>query len=175
MAPLNPNNTERWFLDYTTCGEEHTLLMRAGLPITAADATAALDTFLDAFGTTIQQLTVNGLRRSLAGQNISLPQPWTGAATYGSGVGGHAVTAQYVDFVGRSTGGRRVRVAVFGYTTPVTNNDYRITEAEQAAIGEVLDFLNSTEGVFVAIDGNGVLWQQYANTGFNAYWQREIR
>jgi len=175
MAPLAPNSTARYYLDYNVAGEDHTLVMRVGSSITAAEASAKLDAFLTALGNTIYTLSIVGLRYSAAGSNISTPRTWGGDATYGSGTGTHADTANYYDFVGRTGGGRRARVSVFGATINRLNGDYRAEAGASALLDAARAELEADAGYFLGIDGQAPIWNDYTNLGINAYWRNEIR
>lgn len=175
MAPLPSNNTDQYFLDYTTSGEQHTLLCRAADGSTAAGASAAIDALLDVIQGNFNLITVDLFRFQAAGTNISLPVTWAGSATYGGPAGDHFETAQYLDFVGRSSEGRRCRVAVFGATFSFIGNDYRVGPSEGTLVADALAVLSGSPGYFVAIDGLEVVWNNYANCGVNAYWRNKVR
>ena len=175
MAPLPSNNTAVWFLDYTVCGEGHTLQARSGDGVDASEASSDLDQFLSAITDELFELTIVRLRHRAAGSSVSLPVTWSGGATYGSGAGVHADSAQYGDFVGRSFEGRRVRLAVFGWKGTIEGDDFRVSTAEDSLIADAVALLNGTSDFFLAIDGTVPVWYGYANTGDNAYWRNRIR
>ena len=175
MAPLPTNGTKRWFLDYTVAAQQHTVMMRSSDIVDEATASAAFELLFSSLDSQLFTTVIDGMRVSDAGTNFSLPATYSGDTTFGSGTPTNDRTAQYVDFVGRSVGGRRVRVAVFGFATPTTNGDFRATPGEIPAIGSALTAISGSSDLWIAIDGNPVVWQNYANTGYNAYWQRAIR
>lgn len=175
MAPLSPDNTQRFYLDYSTCGFDHTLLCRAGSTVVAADAGATIAAFLDAIGGNFRLITVTGFRSSAPGTNLSFSEVWPGAATYGSGAGLAYETAQYWDFVGRGSTGRRVRVSVFGAIGYFGGTDYRITPAEAPDITDGLAALTSDGDIFLDIDYQVPIWHNYVDSGVNAYWRNKIR
>jgi hypothetical protein len=177
VAPLPQNNTGRVFLDYNTCGEDHTMAVRFQSASTPGAALTVIDQLLTALDAGLTLLTVTGCRVQNAGDNFSLPLTWTGASTYGGSPGPHYKTAAYLDFVGRGLTGRKVRIAVFGPGDFVdtANEDFRFTAADSAVISDALDVLFASGGVVCDIDDQEVLWQLYANTGFNAYWRNRIR
>jgi hypothetical protein len=174
MAPLS-NNTRRWWLDYSTCGHGHTLLMRSSDPVDAAEASAAIGSFLGDLSTQLREITITGFRTAAKGSDVSLPATWGGAATYGSGTGSEFESAQYLDFVGRDEAGRRVRVAVFGVVYSEVGNNYRVTTAESTAVVDALADLVGDPECFLTISELNPVWHTYANVGQNAYWRNKIR
>lgn len=175
MAPLPSNSTGVLFVDYSTGGENHTVQLRYQDGSSVVDAMIALDEFLTALDTLISVITITGARHRLISADVTLPITWTGAATYGSGTAPHAKSAFYIDFVGRSPEGRRVRVSVFGSAEAIdlVESDYRLP-----ASGDVLaaiEALRSNGSTICAIDGLEPIWYDYANIGINAYWRNKIR
>lgn len=175
MAPLPVSNTSRLFVDYTTCTVQHTLMCRFGTSSNVAAAMAAVDALLTALGSQIHTYTIDGARVAAAGSNISLPVSWTGASTYGGTAGSLIETGQYLDFVGRSNDGRRVRVTLFGSPTITSNGNYRISAGESAAVDAAVAVLRATAAEFVTIGDILPVWHDYANQGLNSYWQRQNR
>lgn len=176
MAPLPSNSTGVFFLDYTTEGRQHTLQIRFGTGSSALEAAGVAEAFLTALGTNMYVMTVDGARVRDAGGSVTYPVTWGGPATFGSGTEGLYATAQYVNFVGRSIGGRRCRLAVFGWKGIVDTGDDNFRFS--SAVGWVAAALAALEALPecpVSVDGDVVNWQQYANTGINAYWRNHIR
>lgn len=178
MAPLPVESTARLFVDYTTCSEQHTMMVRYGVGGSVSDAIAMLDAFLIALDDFVLAATIDGARVSDLGSTVTYPVAWTGAAGFGDGTGTHYKTANYLDFVGRSIGGRRVRLAVFGavfHADTVGTGDYRFNATDEARVAAALAVLEASSDTPVAIDGDPAVWQQYANCGVNAYWRNHIR
>lgn len=175
MAPLPFNNTNVLFVDYNTQGEDHTLLCRFDADDTGADAMTAVDGFLDAISGAIGLTSILGARVQLLGTDVSFDVTWTGATAYGDGIGDHYQSAQFYDWVGRSPGGRRARVAVFGAQNLQNGDDYRSNLGEDAALDAGITFLQSQGSAFLAIDGQVPIWKNYVNMGVNAYWRNKIR
>lgn len=176
MAPLPSNNTGVFYLDYTTEGQDHTMQIRFGTGSSALEAAGVADAFLAALGTNMYAMTINGARVRDAGASVSYPVTWDGDAVYGSGTEGLYATAQYVDFVGRSIDGRRARIAVFGWKGIVdtTDDNFRFSSST-GWVAAALAALEALPFCPVSISGEVVNWQQYANTGINAYWRNHIR
>lgn len=175
MAPLPANNTARYFLDYSVAGFSHTLINRVDPEVTDADAASVMDSFMDIVGAFCYPITVEGFRFQQAGLAVSYDVPWTGSAGWGTGAAIPANTAQYYDFVGRDTSGRRVRVATFGAGLVTSGGDYRISPAEATWVADALDALTQDGQMFLTIGGEVPVWKQYANCGVNAYWRNKVR
>lgn len=175
MAPLPSNNTACLFVDYSVGGEDHTMLVRIGAGSTVADAMLALSDFLTTLVATIFTITITGARQRAVDAIVTTPVTWIGDATYGTGTATHAQSAWYINFVGRSPQGRKVRLAVFGAVNIVdlAENDYRLPAT--GAVEDAIAVLQAADTVIVAIDGNGPIWYPYANLGVNAYWRNRIR
>lgn len=175
LAPLLPNNTARYFLDYSVASTSHTLGMRVDPEVTDADAISVLDSFMDVVGAFCYPITVEGLRFQQAGALVSYDVAWTGSAGWGTGTSVPAVAAQYYDFVGRDTEGRRVRVAVFGAGLVTSGGDYRIVDSEAGWVSDALAALTQDAQMFWTIGGEIPVWKQYINCGVNAYWRNKQR
>lgn len=175
MAPISPDNTYRWWVDYTSCGEQHTLMCRSGSTVVASDAGATIAAFFAAHDSAIYETTIDGFRSAPSGTNFSVPEVWPGASSYGTGTGPKYAAAWYYDYVGRGNTGHRVRVALFGAILVQVGNDYRITPAEQGFVGDALAALTSDGDIFLDVDYEVPIWKQYANCGVNAYWRNKLR
>jgi hypothetical protein len=149
--------------------------MRVTGDIDAAAASAFLVEFLTDLHDLFFLITITGMRFQLNDTLVSVPVVWSGDATYGGSAGTAFSTAQYLDFIGRSDDGRRVRATVFGCTFSEQGENFRVTPAEQAAVGTAIATLNGDSDFFKAISGHGTIWKNYANCGQNAYWRNKIR
>lgn len=177
MAPIPSNNTAVLFVDYQTCGEDHTVQCRFDAPSTVDDAMAAVAAVWGAMDSLLYLCTVTGARVRANGSNITLPVAWPEAATFGSGAGPHQASAYYVDFIGRSPGGRRVRMGFFGAqaNADAIAEDFRLSSTDSGVVGDAVDILNSADGTCLAVDGLQPIWYPYADIGTNAYWRNRIR
>jgi hypothetical protein len=133
------------------------------------------DAFLTAIDAGIYEITIEGARHRADGATISLPITWAFATTYGTTTALHNQTAQYYDWIGRSTGGRRVRLTVFGAITgyDVADDDYRV--AATGIFEDGRDVLVGAADLLVAIDNAPIVWYNYVNLGQNAYWRNRVR
>jgi hypothetical protein len=119
-------------------------------------------------------LTINQVRWAALGNVFSFPVT-TGieGLTYGGTEQEPDNIPRFLDFVGRTQGGRRARMAIFGFKGALSL--YRVTVAEVAAIGTALGNLQGGANSWLGIDGLKPVWHPYVNVGFNAYWQRKVR
>lgn len=175
MAPLPPNNTERWFVDYAVEGVNHTLLLRTEAPSDAATVSAFVDDLWSALTSNLFSTVINGLRKAAQGSDISLDQTYTGTTSFGGGDPGEGNKPAFIAFQGRSEGGRPVKLTIFGYKDLGTVDDYRFVPGVGSTIADAQAVIQTTAGFPCAIDANNVIWKTYVNCGFNAYWQRQAR
>jgi len=125
----------------------------------------------------LTELTVTGARNRELGANVTVPVTWIGDVSYGGAIGPRYKGAAYLDFVGRDTSGRRVRIAIFGPGDffDATNEDYRFLTTDSSVIAAARSVLDGTANTFITISGEKPTWYSYANTGVNAYWRNRIR
>lgn len=172
MAPLPIDNTPRFKVFYTNCSVQHVMDIRS--PDSPFAFGLNVDDLLNALLTVLTPTVIDEVQWAPSGSNI-FNNVVTGIEgnTYGAGAISTLYPAFYTNFVGRSTGGRRVRLAVFG-TTNIAQ-DYRFVAGENAAIDAAIAALQVAANHFTAIDGLKPVWKTYANAGLNAYWQRKLR
>lgn len=175
MAPILPNNTARYFLDYSVAGKGHTFQVRCDPEATDGDAIANIDAFMDIVGAFCYPITVEGFRFQQAGSDVSYDVAWTGSAGWGTGTAIPANSAQFYDFVGRDTAGVRVKLSVFGAGLVTSGGDYRIVDSEAGWVSDALDSLVSDATFFWTVGGGIPVWKSYVNCGINAYWRNKIR
>jgi hypothetical protein len=172
MAPLPPDNTARYRVKYTNIGIQHVMDIRSTQSPSAFGT--EVDAFLTALSPVMKATVIDSVEFAAHLSNIfNVVVSGIEGNTYGSGAGVLANASQYADFVGRSTGGRRVRLAVFGI--PDTSNDFRYLSSENADIDATIAVLNGAGNTFLCIDGLAPIWKNYANAGQNAHWQRALR
>jgi len=174
MTPLPHNNTAIYYVDYSTVFREHTLEVRANAATSPSLFGSLMDGFFSSIATILYPLTVNTVRFQAIGTNVSNPVI-TGIEgnLYGTGVPTTDNVPIALNFVGRSTGGRRVRLMVFGFSGGFSG--YRLTTGESNPILVATTVLNGEANAFLAIDGVAPVWYPYANVLANAYWQRQVR
>lgn len=179
MAPLPENNTARTFTDYTVQGRQHTLLCRWDPAAGIETARFHIGEFLTALAPIMDNgWAITGARVSGQGSafTVPTPPPVLGAAPAGGTL--PLVNApQFTSFIGRGLlTGRRVRVFVYGLIITV-DSDYRLAGTLPAPIANAIAALEvaADDGVFCTIGLDRANWYDYANQGFNSYWEREAR
>jgi len=172
MAPLPANSTPRYKVFYTNSGQQHVMDIRSHA------SPSALGTELDAFFTALSSLltstVIDDLQFAPDGSNVfnSVSSTFVGN-TYGSGAGSDLVVASYINFIGRSSDGRRIRMAVFGTNSLAA--DFRFVTGENTDVDAAIALLQDPASTLVTIGDLKPVWKNYANAGFNAYWQRAQR
>lgn len=172
MAPLSPSNTARFRVHYTVIGKQHAMEVRS------SSSPAAVGTFLQTFLADLGALqyasVIDFVDFAVSGSNVFNPVT-TGAEafTWGSGAGTTSAIPLFINFIGRTSGGRRIRMAVFGTTGNAV--DYRYLAGENATVDNARADLVAAGSLLLGIDGLTPIWKTYANVGWNAYWQRKVR
>jgi len=175
MAALPANNTDRLFLHYSNAVHEHTTIIRvpegANLSTCVDEWESVLTTLTGAFVASVGI----GVDFQAAGTNFSVPFTDSDWSSFSWGSGTAVVTSDGVqmNFQGRSAGGHKSRVGVFGYKNDVSN--WRLTEGEAASIGTAVGILTDSTNGFYAIDGLKPTWYAYVNLKYNDYWVRQGR
>lgn len=175
MAPLPENNTETWFLRYTSMEQEHTLQFRV-LEMTAE---SAVITFADALvailrTAMLQTDSIMELQRRVQGSQFTFTRKTYNVQGNVVGVGGAGQQTQFYSWTGRSDEGRDVRMTFFTPRAPEVPN-YRLSAIDDAFAADVLNHLMASDTLLAAIDNRPVIWNAYTNVGYNSYWQREAR
>lgn len=172
MAPLPPNSTARFNVNYTSGGNQHSFQLRS----TASPAAVGfvVDNFLNALSTAIFQVVIDNVDFAAIGSNVFNPVV-TGIEgnIYSAGIPAGENRAWALNFIGRTSGGRRVRLMLFGPTLLTT--DYRYIAGEAGFIDAGRASLVAAGGQILGIDGLTPVWKTYVNTLANAYWQKELR
>src|SRR5215204_5118922 len=120
MIPLPPSNTPRFRIHYDQLTLQHSFQIRS-LESPTSIGTMIGD-FLTSLAAQIMPLTISMVDWAPAGSDIFNPVV-TGkeGVTYGTAVVLDAPKAYSLGFLGRTSGGRRVRLFVFGVNTLATN------------------------------------------------------
>lgn len=174
MAPLNPNNTDRYKVFYTVGGRQHVQQIRTD-GVSPFAFGLFVDTYYQAVDPAIYTTVIDQVQFATSGTDVFNPvTSGIEGNSYGSGAASvEGEDAYYYDFVGRSTGGRRVRFAQFG--AKALGSDYRYAAGESADLDAALAVIDATANAWLAVDGIPAIWKSYVNAGANAYWQRKIR
>ena len=176
MAPLPPNSTNRFFLDYTDGINTHTIEWRYGDAVDVNDAMGVLDTVLNDLDPILHLITVLAARQSDALSNVTNPITWIGSFAYGSEAMPAVLAPRETRFQGRAFSGRKVSFSVYGgkYTQPAT---YRLLATAEAHVDAVVNHLNAagTALQWLAIDGGVPTAYPYASVNYNNYWEKRAR
>jgi len=173
MAALPPSNTERYRVNYTVGGRQHSFEVRTNL-VSPSGLGTNVTAFLTPLSTILNLLTVDNVTYAAGGSNIfNIVTTGIEGDSFGSGAGTGSAIPNFINFIGRSAGGRRVRLAVYGLKSDA--QDYRFAPGESISIDDAIDALKAPANAFLSIDDVKPVWYDYANAGVNAYWQRNIR
>lgn len=174
MAALDPNNTARAYVDYEVAGQEHTFMTRIVEDATDAEVSAEISSVFTAWGPLVFLCTFLRFRRSIIHSNVTLPSTWTGAATWGSGVGPANTVPNFWSITGRDVLGHKVRWDMYGKGASF-NSQFRLQAADDSTVEAVIAAIDATEGTFVTIADRTPLLNSYMNEAVSAYWQRQLR
>lgn len=173
LPPLPPENTARFRVNYSVGGEQHNFQVRSA-PTSPATLGADVDAFLTALSGALNAVTISTVEFAASGSNVfNIVTSGIEGNAYGSGAGTGSARANYVDFIGRSTDGRKVKLAVFGLKIDAT--DYRFLPGENTSVDDAIDVLQLGGVQFLTISGVKPQWYTYANAGVNYHWQRAVR
>lgn len=183
--PFADNNTARYWVTYTSAGKQHDLLFRGTETATIGTMNGPVSSICTAMRPLMR--TLDGFlsaRFAAKGSNFSTPVAWTPIFGTGSNTGGDGDPESFfLDFVGRDyTFGAHARWSLFTASAdaprPATN---RVNGADNAKVQAVITALTTQANnpttasrICTISQGQPVIYP-YANTGFNAYWQRQQR
>lgn len=174
MSSLPQDNTARYKLFYHVGVYNHVVQVRAAGVHSPSSFGTAMDNLLTAFGTDIYQMGVDKVEFAASGSNVfNVVTSGIEGNVYGSGSVTGLLAPQFIAFQGRSSGGHRVRLSIYGIKPE--ENDYRFEPGDNSNVDAAIAVIQTPSAFFKAIDGVTPSWYDYANTGFNAYWQRRLR
>lgn len=174
LPVLPADNTARFKLSYVNDGFTHTLTARS-TPISPATAGTHFDALFTALSPMLPITSILDVQFAAAGSNVFNPVT-TGIEgnIYGSGSGAPIGASENVGFVGRTSGGRRARLWVYGINA-IASADFRFNPGESADVDNAIIAIRAATGLYLGIDGLAPTWKGYANAGVNAFWQRKLR
>lgn len=175
LPPLPANNTDVVWLKYTSGGTTHEMQYRVASSTTQADiitGATALANALKAWMHTGDSFV--GLRHRDSGSTVSFPLAFTAIAGTASVTWDVEEEAKFMSVVGRSLAGYRVKMTFFTVVL-VDSNAFRLARTGGSFADAFLDAVDAMSPAAVAIDGQAVVWNQYANVGYNSYWERQLR
>ena len=169
MAPLPSNTTDRLKCHYTGPLGSHDALFRAPEGESTAglieDARTAITAIVEA---QYDGTAWDGAEFSAAGSDLFFPVPDWDPIISDTGVnpGANSGAARFIQFGGRSSGGRRVKLYIYE-TTADNTGDYRFAPGESASVDAIIAALGGESSELCAIDGLTTTWYTYANVGEN--------
>lgn len=184
MADYSTINTGRVRMTYSTFGRQHKLQNRfQGDSTIERDAAVAVMVNVLNAAAPIRRADWAVLSWEWAKEGDTFFLPFSPILTVDDGAVA-AVAGQdanvFISFQAISTQGNRGSFSLFGLgIIPQTTSgnaalrDYRIVRGEDANVDAVLDELQAA--TTIGIDNNPLIWRDYANIGYNAYWQRKSR
>jgi len=115
------------------------------------------------------------VEHAATGSNVFLPvTSGIEGNVYGGPGGSIGEVPWNIDFAGRSAGGRKWRLAVFGMKSLA--GDYKFLPGENTPVDNAIAALQTrSPGDLLGIDATEVTVYSYANAGVNAHWQRALR
>jgi len=170
----SPTETTRYFLDYTTCGVQHTMTMRCDASVTDSQASTHFSDLFSAMEPLLLLTQVVRMRRAEEGSNISFPAIYSGTEEFGSTPGTGVNVPDFWSFTGKDSSGRQAKVEMFGRSISA-NNNYRLAAVDDSSVEAALAELATSDPVWLSAGGSTPFWNQYANQTVSAYWQRQQR
>jgi len=174
MAPLPVDTTARLKVTYNVGGFTHQFMVRLSLEYVLATAEGDIADWLGTQTSLFWASTITKVELAEQGSNLFFPYAsGLSTVTWGSGANSIGNNPLQLNYVGRSAGGRRCRVGLFGYKGVFS--EWKLTQAENTAVLNGVSALNTATDAFVAIDGLPPTWYPYADIGVNDYWVRQSR
>lgn len=188
LPALPPSNTRRYFIDYTSLGRQHTMVVRTNGVGTIAENLAYINGVIGNM-TTVMRESDSVLRVRIAEPGSDVTFPFSTNSFQGQLSGAATIWDQDPESVfwsitgrGISTG-RKVRYDMY---TPVRNGSYPDNNRYEVGENTFVDtfFNNFTAAIIagptpavqgVTIGGDVLLFNNYVNIAHNAYWQRKQR
>jgi len=184
MGTYAPNYTARYGVRYRCAGREHVAKFRYGLSTAAptAEFIAAIGAFFDVLKPLlVRDFAYLGAFYIPMNANISLPAPVPPTSVPNSEFDfTKGDSPRFMSFVGRSITGQPAAIYVYGVSSdPGANNDLiaadnRILASESATVAAAIAALEVVP-LLTETSGSDVLWQEYANLAYSAYYQRKNR
>lgn len=170
MADYVASNTPRLKVTQTGPRGTHKMTFRVVPGTSVADAISAVQPVIEAmFPILLNGVTWASAEYAAEGSDVFLPTTFApipqGGAT--ENVDNSYPYGQYVNFIGRSTGGSRVAFYLFNVTKATMTANNRLTAAEAASLTNILTVFAANADVLCGIDQNPFVLKAYANTGIN--------
>ena len=176
LSPLPASNTRRYFVVYTAGGLEHRLQVRSTEAITDAQAIAGISARLsELLPVMYADTSFLGLERADLGSDIRNPvSGWSVLTGTQPGVMPALEKAYTLSARGRTTGGRKTKLLLFGVFN-TRQADWEFTPAPATDFETFLTGLNATVNLFTGIDGLHPIWKNNFLQDYNDHWEHELR
>lgn len=188
LLPVPDNATARLYLDYTSLGVEHTLLIRPARELSINEQGVMANAWASAMSTRMVNTdSVFAVRYSAALTNFSTPitySPIPGALAVAGNLWDEDPESAFLSLTARSTTtGRNCRWNFFFPTATTTwPSDNRYGPGEAAVIDtfrtnitQLITFGSPAPVPAVCADNTFVAVKGYVNIGKHGYWQRKQR
>lgn len=179
---FSSNFTARYKVNYQANNGQHSFMLRVpSAENLDGPFIGRVNDFLASLAISGQLVTDWSVLGALAADNlVDVFLPAT-PPVFGNNAGttgpANSLRPNFMSFVGRSTGGSRVTLKVFGWGVSAQSGagtaNYRVTGQEAAWVNTTIAALNAIGAV--GIDGLPVLWYPYVNYGVHAGYQRKLR
>jgi len=177
LPPLEPSNTARIQVLYTSGEFEHTAEIRVATTPSESSAAATAQALADLMGPAMATGDSTFEARLIPeGTNVYTALAHTPVDGSGAATGEVDVReSAFISFTGRSNDGRRTRFTLFTQRVGGIAK-FRQSYSEAASVfTDILDFLGEQSPVVTTISGAESHWHQYVNFGFNSHFQRKQR
>lgn len=177
MAPLPVNGTDRLKVTYSGPFGTHTMMFRAPDGETHAGLVEDVQALVPLMAAAQYDGTIWGTAEySVSGSDIFLPESDWVAVTSDSGINPSGISAPsaFLEFGGRSAGGRRVKFYLFE-TFFAPSEDMKVDGGESVIVDTIIGQLNDDGSEICAIDGLVTTYYSYANLGQNDYLTHRAR
>lgn len=171
MAPLPVNQTPRYKVNYSVNAHAHSFQMRGSWSPVAFGG--IVEGLLTSIADAIYAITISTVEFAADNSDVFLPVTTNVEGMFfGTGLAGNPESNWFYGFQGRTTGGKKWHLNIFGART--LGVDYRLLPGENVDVDAgVADLQGLTD--LVGIDALPVTVYPYVNCGNNAYWQRKVR
>lgn len=183
LPPLPPSSTRRLFLDYTSTGFAHTMMLRLA---TGDDPAAYAATYANIFAQRMRDSEgFTGARLATVGSDVTLPVTFTpvpGVLPGSTSVWPQDPESVQLSFTWRGNAtGRKGRVEFF---TPVPTPSWPANNRYDPGYAAVIDTLRTNfvaaagsggTSPIIGIGGDEVTIHSYVNIRSNSYWQNRQR
>lgn len=177
MAPLPQNGTPRLRCHYEGPFGQHVMLFRGPNGGTTTDlAISARVVIFQMTDLQYNDTQWGSAEAADEGSDLFFPvSGWTPLTSVsGANPGANNGIARFLEFGGRSSGGRRAKFYLFEVAQQ-EDADYKVPYGSVTPIDQVIDAFNDEDTELAAIDGNLIVAYPYANIGDNDYWVHKAR